>query len=110
MMFLIRMNGIAGSVSEVYFVPSLTRGKSNELWIQPCCARKGFESSWRYRLIRVHSRSSENGNSLDGLNAGSRMYFQRRFVSSLVFDVDPEKCQQVSSPAVGLLNAENKFS
>ena len=60
--------------------------------------------------MRVHSRSSENGSSPDGLNAGSRMYFQRRFVSSFVFAVDPEKCQQVSRPAVGLLNAENKFS
>ena len=110
MTFLIRMSGIAWSVSEVYFIPSLTRGKLNKLWIQLCCARKGFESSWRYCLMRVHSRSSKNAVSLDGLKVGSFIYLQSRLVSSLVFTVKPEKCQQVSRPAVGLLNAENKFS
>ena len=84
---------IAGSVSEVYFIPSFTRGKSNELWIQLCCAWKGFESSWRYHLMRVHSQSSENTNSLDGLKAGFLIYLQSQLVSSLVFTVKPEKCQ-----------------
>ena len=60
--------------------------------------------------MRVHSRSSKNAVSLDGLKVGSFIYLQSRLVSSLVFTVKPEKCQQVSRPAVGLLNAENKFS
>ena len=110
MTFSMWINGIVGSISEAYLIPSLTKGKSKELWIQPCCVWKGFELSWRYRLMRLHSRSSKNGSSFDGLNAGSCMYFQRRFVSSLVFAAEPEKCQQVSRPVVGLLNTENKFS
>ena len=60
--------------------------------------------------MRLHSWSSKNGSPFDGLNAESCMYFQRWFISSLVFTAKPEKCQQVSRPAVGLLNAENKFS
>ena len=60
--------------------------------------------------MRLHSWSSENASPSDGLNLGSCIYLQSRLVSSLVFTVEPEKCQQVSRPAVGLLNAENKFS